>query len=129
MQKKILSAVLALCLVGSASVALAGGDSYWQPNVNLSFEIEDELVDGDMQGSVLQIGSVYNNNSNKIEVPGAGYSDDEYYTPSNGGFSQIANGNQGAAAYSRGNPSKGVTATAITNLIDLSRTRTVPTLP
>jgi hypothetical protein len=51
MQKKILSAVLALCLVGSASVAFAG---YYDIDVKKSFNdrSDDDLVDVDVNKSL-----------------------------------------------------------------------------
>jgi hypothetical protein len=51
MQKKILSALLALCLVGSASVAFAG---YYDIDVSKSFndQSDDDLVDVDVNKSL-----------------------------------------------------------------------------
>jgi hypothetical protein len=51
MQKKILSAVLALCLVGSASVAFAG---YYDIDIKKSFNdrSDDDLVDVDINKSL-----------------------------------------------------------------------------
>jgi hypothetical protein len=51
MQKKILSAVLALCLVGSASVAFAG---YYDIDISKSFNdrSDDDLVDVDVNKSL-----------------------------------------------------------------------------
>ncbi len=51
MQKKILSAVLALCLVGSASVAFAG---YYDIDISKSFNdrSDDDLIDVDVNKSL-----------------------------------------------------------------------------
>lgn len=57
MQKKILSAVLALCFVASASVAFAGGNHrYWHPNVDVDvdiYKVEDNIkMDDDNDGNI-----------------------------------------------------------------------------
>ncbi len=87
MQKKILSAVLALCLVGSASVAFAGyydidvsksfndrsDDDYVDVDVNKSLNnMDNDLIDADITGSFNKEANVWASSDTKVDVNAQG---------------------------------------------------------
>jgi hypothetical protein len=87
MQKKILSAVLALCLVGSASVAFAG---YYDVDISKSFNdqsdddgldldvnkslnnMDNDLIDADITGSFNKEANVWASSNTKVDVNAQG---------------------------------------------------------